>query len=98
HCQDLVPAGRRIRHRRRGGHRLGPVRARFQPVMRRVNTGLLLFLAAAACSSGPPRPPMSEGERTYCAKCTSCHRVYEPHDQTAEQWVRTLDKMEALKK
>jgi len=55
-------------------------------------------LGAAACSSGPPRPPMSDGERTYRAKCTSCHRVYEPHEQTPAQWVQTLDKMEALKK
>jgi hypothetical protein len=66
--------------------------------MQRVRASLLLLLAAAACSSGPPRPPLSEGERTYRAKCTSCHRIYEPHEQTPEQWVRTLDKMVALKK
>ena len=41
---------------------------------------------------------MSDAERTYRAKCTSCHRVYEPHEQTSTQWVATLDKMEALKK
>ena len=41
---------------------------------------------------------MSDGERTYRAKCTSCHRVYEPAEQTPAQWVKTIDKMEALKK
>ena len=53
---------------------------------------------AAACASGPPRPPMSDGERTYRAKCTSCHRVYEPAEETPAQWVKEVDKMEALKK
>ena len=57
-----------------------------------------LLLALVACSSGRPRGPMSDGERTYRAKCTACHRVYEPTAQTPAQWVRTLDKMEALKK
>ena len=41
---------------------------------------------------------MSDGERTYRAKCTACHRVYEPAEETPAQWVKTLDKMEALKK
>ena len=41
---------------------------------------------------------MSDAERLYRAKCTSCHRVYEPREQTPEQWVKTLDKMEALRK
>ena len=59
---------------------------------------IAILFAAAACSSGPPRPPMSDAERTYRAKCTSCHRVYEPREQTPKQWVATLDKMEALKK
>ena len=52
----------------------------------------------AACSTGAPRGPMSDGERLYRAKCTSCHRVYEPGEQTPAQWGATLDKMVALKK
>lgn len=59
---------------------------------------LLLALAAAACSTGRPRGPMTEGERTYRAKCTSCHKVYEPSERTPEQWVKTVDKMIAWKK
>jgi hypothetical protein len=41
---------------------------------------------------------MSDGERTYRAKCTACHRLYQPSEQTPAQWANTLDKMEALKK
>jgi len=60
-------------------------------------TPLILVVLAAACSSAPSRP-MSGGERLYRAKCTSCHRVYEPHEQSPQQWAATLDKMEAEKK
>ena len=56
---------------------------------------LLLAAAALACSSAPSRP-MSEGERLYRSKCTSCHRVYEPSDRS--DWPRVIDKMEAEKK
>ena len=59
---------------------------------------VIVFAVAAGCSSASPRAPMSDGERTYRAKCTACHRVYQPSEQTPEQWVKTLDKMEALKK
>ena len=38
---------------------------------------LLALLAVTACG-GAQRPDMSEGERTYRAKCTACHRPYEP--------------------
>jgi len=41
---------------------------------------------------------MSDGERMYLAKCTSCHRVYEPAEETPAQWAKEVDKMEALKK
>ncbi|TMA23356.1 MAG: hypothetical protein E6J88_12865 [Deltaproteobacteria bacterium] len=58
---------------------------------------VIIALLVAACSSAPSRP-MSSGERLYRAKCTSCHRVYEPHEQTPSQWAATLDKMEAEKK
>jgi hypothetical protein len=57
-----------------------------------------LLIAAAACSTGAPRGSMTEEERTYRAKCTSCHRVYQPAEETPQQWAATLDKMVALKK
>jgi hypothetical protein len=41
---------------------------------------------------------MTEEERTYRAKCSSCHRVYQPAEETPKQWAATLDKMVALKK
>ena len=58
----------------------------------------MLLLALAACSSGRPRGAMSDGEKTYRAKCTACHRVYQPGEETPAQWVKTIDKMQALKK
>jgi hypothetical protein len=58
----------------------------------------LLALAAAACSSGKPRGPMSEGERMYLAKCTSCHSAYEPGERSAQSWVKAMDDMERRKK
>jgi hypothetical protein len=39
---------------------------------------------------------MSEGESLYRAKCTSCHRFYEPSER--RDWPAVLDKMEAEKK
>jgi hypothetical protein len=50
---------------------------------------------AAACSSAPSRP-LSEEERTYRAKCTSCHRAYEPGER--KDWPAVLDRMQAEKK
>lgn len=57
--------------------------------------GALLLLAAAACSSAPSRP-LSEEERLYRSKCTSCHRAFEP--SARKDWPRVLDKMQAEKK
>jgi hypothetical protein len=56
---------------------------------------IVLLLLALACSSAPSRP-LSEEERLYRAKCTSCHRAYEPWDRS--DWPAVLDKMEAGKK
>ena len=56
---------------------------------------LLACLGLLACSSAPSRP-MTEGERLYRSKCTSCHRAYEPHERS--DWPKVLDKMEAEKK
>jgi hypothetical protein len=41
---------------------------------------------------------MSEEERTYRAKCTSCHKIYEPSAYSPQGWVGVVDKMEAEKK
>ena len=56
---------------------------------------LLALLAVTACG-GAQRPDMSEGERTYRAKCTSCHRAYEPGER--KDWPAVLDKMQTEKK
>lgn len=56
---------------------------------------ILLLVLAFACSSAPSRP-LSEEERVYRAKCTSCHRAYEPWDRT--DWPAVIDKMQADKK
>jgi cytochrome c2 len=58
-----------------------------------VRAAALLLLVA--CSSAPSHP-MSSGERLYRAKCTSCHRVYEPAER--KDWPQVIDKMEAQKK
>jgi len=62
-----------------------------------VRLAAFIVVIAAACTSAPSRP-MTGGERLYRAKCTSCHRAYEPHDRSPEGWATTLDKMEAEKK
>ena len=54
-----------------------------------------LLLLIAGCSSAPSRP-MTEEERTYRAKCTSGHRVYEPGER--KDWPRVIDRMQAEKK
>ena len=56
---------------------------------------LALLVLAAACSSAPSRP-LSEEERLYRAKCTSCHRAYQPGAR--KDWPAVLDKMQAEKK
>lgn len=55
----------------------------------------LALAVLAACSSAPSRP-MSEEERTYRSKCTSCHRAFQPTER--KDWPRVLDKMQAEKK
>ena len=58
----------------------------------------ILAGALAACSGGRPRGPMSDGERMYMRKCTSCHRAYEPSSRTAAQWQDSMAEMEKQKK
>ena len=55
----------------------------------------LLPLLALACSSAPSHP-LSQEERLYRAKCTSCHRAYEPVERN--DWPAVLDRMNAEKK
>jgi hypothetical protein len=55
----------------------------------------LLLLLTAACSSAPSRP-LSEEERLYRAKCTSCHRAYEPGER--RDWPAVIDRMQAERK
>ena len=55
----------------------------------------LLLLLAAACSSAPSHP-LSQEERLYRSKCTSCHRAYEPGER--KDWPQVIDKMQAERK
>lgn len=55
----------------------------------------MLLMTAAACSSAPSRP-LSQEERVYRAKCTACHRAYEPGERN--DWPAVLDRMQAEKK
>ena len=55
----------------------------------------LLPLLALACSSAPSHP-LSQEERLYRAKCTSCHRIYEPGER--QDWPAVLDRMQAERK
>ena len=57
-----------------------------------------VFLVLAGCGASRPRGPMSDSERLYNGKCSSCHRLYEPAEHTPAQWEAAIDKMEALKK
>ena len=59
---------------------------------------LLALVLLCACGGGRPRGPLSDGERTYLAKCTSCHAAYEPSERTPRKWVDAIDEMEARKK
>ncbi len=59
---------------------------------------LLALVLLCACGGGRPRGPMSDGERMYLAKCTSCHAAYEPAERTRVKWVDAIDEMEAKKK
>ena len=58
-------------------------------------TFAILLVVSAACTSAPSRP-LSEEERLYRAKCTSCHRAYEPGER--KDWPQVLDRMQAEKK
>src|SRR5262249_60616413 len=71
---------------------LRALRPRDQPVRR---AALLLAVLAAACSSAPSHP-LTEEERLYRSKCTSCHRAYQPAER--HDWPSVIDRMQAEKK
>lgn len=58
----------------------------------------ILVGCSCACGVGRPRGPMSDGERMYLAKCTSCHSAYAPTERTPPKWADAIDEMEAKKK
>ncbi len=58
----------------------------------------ILMVCTCACGVGRPRGPMSDGERMYLGKCTSCHSAYAPSERTPQKWVDAIDEMEAKKK
>lgn len=60
-------------------------------------TPLALALAlAAGCAGAPAQPAAGDAgdpARLYRAKCTACHRAYEPGRRTASRWMAVLDRM-----
>ncbi len=59
---------------------------------------LAIGLLLGACGGGRPRAPMSDGQRLYLAKCTSCHSAYEPSDYPPKAWLAAMDEMEKQKR
>ena len=65
----------------------------------RAAIGLFALAAwASACADGRPRAPISEGQRLYLAKCTSCHSAWEPAKYSPTEWRKNLDEMIEAKK
>lgn len=59
---------------------------------------LVVIILLSACSSsvnnntaGTTKFP--EGKVLYSAKCTACHKAYEPELHTKEEWQKILDEM-----
>lgn len=66
---------------------------------RRAAIGCAVLLAwVSACADGRPRAPMTEGQRLYLAKCTSCHSAWEPAKHTPQEWRKNVEEMEEAKK
>jgi hypothetical protein len=63
--------------------------------MKKLLPSLPVVLAlAAGCGALQPRAPMSDGQRLYLDKCTSCHDAYEPHEFTPDKWKEAVREME----
>lgn len=59
---------------------------------------LLVVVLLGACSSSVNNTSVgttkfSEGKELYVAKCTACHRAYEPELHTKQEWQKILDEM-----
>ncbi len=57
-----------------------------------------LAVALAACASAPALAggsPDGRGASLYRAKCTACHRAYEPESRTGAQWADAVGRMAA---
>jgi hypothetical protein len=67
-------------------------------VSARAAAAIVVGLLVAACGAGRPRGPMSDGERMYLAKCTSCHDAYAPGQYRPAEWAKMVGGMEAEKK
>ena len=55
----------------------------------------IVVVATVACGSIQPREAMSDGQRLYYDKCTSCHDAYEPHEFSPDKWRESVHEMEA---
>ena len=63
--------------------------------MRRASAfAALLLYGLCACGVSRPRGQMSDGERVYLAKCTSCHSAYEPGEKKPAEWRTSVAEME----
>lgn len=59
---------------------------------------LLVVVLLSACSSsvnntGAGTTKFPEGKELYVAKCTACHRAYEPEQHTKEEWQKQVEEM-----
>jgi hypothetical protein len=65
-------------------------------MIRNVGALALLLAAVAACAGAPAAPSgdaAADPARLYRARCSSCHRPYEPVSRTREQWRTALARM-----
>jgi hypothetical protein len=63
--------------------------------MRRVLTAMIAVCAACAGAPTPCAPPggTCDPARLYRARCTGCHRAYEPASRSRTQWHAVLARM-----
>lgn len=56
---------------------------------------IILFSACSSSSnnSSVGTTKFSEGKELYTAKCTACHKAYEPELYTKDEWQKILDEM-----
>lgn len=65
--------------------------------MRRAVLLAILAASVSGCADGPaprgPALPDAPGRSLYAAKCTACHRLYDPSSKDAARWPAILDRM-----